>query len=54
MLLAYLAARYARRIIAFIRVHGHPVALAIIVVLVAAAAVVFYFWGGAKPKRRKR
>jgi membrane protein YqaA with SNARE-associated domain len=54
MLLAYLAARYARRIIAFIRVHGHPVALGIIVVLVAAAAVVFYFWGGAKPKRRRR
>ena len=54
MLLAYLAARYGRRIIAFIRVHGHPVALGIIVVLVAAAAVVFYFWGGAKPKRRRR
>ena len=53
MLLAYLAARYGRRIIAFIRVHGHPVALAIIVVLVATAAVVFYFWGGAKPKRRR-
>jgi len=53
MLLAYLAARYARRIISFIRVHGHPVALGIIIVLLAAAAVVFYFWGGAKPKRRR-
>ena len=54
MLLAYLAARYGRRIIAFIRVHGHPVALGIIIVLLATAAVVFYFWGGAKPKRSKR
>ena len=54
MLLAYLAARYGRRIIAFIRVHGHPVALGIIIVLLAAAAVVFYFWGGAKPKRGRR
>jgi membrane protein YqaA with SNARE-associated domain len=54
MILAYLAARYGRRIIAFIRVHGHPVALAIIVVLLAAAAVVFYFWGGARAKRGRR
>jgi len=51
MLLAYLAARYGRQIIAFIRVHGHPVVLAIIVVLIATAAVNFYFWGGAKAKR---
>ena len=51
MILAYLAARYGRRIIAFIRVHGHPAALVIIVVLLAAAAVVFYFWGGARTKR---
>lgn len=51
MLLAYLAARYGRKIIAFIRVHGHPVVLAIIVVLLATAAVIFYFWGGAKAKR---
>ncbi len=50
-LLAYLAARYGRQIIAFIRVHGHPVALGIIVVLLATAAVVFYFWGGARAKR---
>jgi len=50
-LLAYLAARYGRQIIAFIRVHGHPVGLGIIVVLLATAAVVFYFWGGASAKR---
>ncbi|MGB8496320.1 MAG: VTT domain-containing protein [Candidatus Acidiferrum sp.] len=53
MILAYLAARYGRRIIAFIRVHGHPVVLAIIVALLATAAVIFYFWGGAKAKRRR-
>ena len=52
MILAYLAARYGRRIIAFIRVHGHPVALGIIVVLLAIAAVVLYFWGGARKKRK--
>lgn len=51
VILAYLAARYGRRIIAFIRVHGHPVALGIIVVLLASAAVIFYFWEGAKTKR---
>ena len=50
MLLAYLAARYGHKIIAFIRAHGHPVALGIIVVLLASAAVIFYFWGGAKAK----
>jgi len=54
MILAYLAARYGRRIIAFIRVHGNPVALGIIVVLLATAAVVFYFWGGARAKRGRR
>jgi membrane protein DedA with SNARE-associated domain len=50
MILAYLAARYGRQIVAFIRVHGHPVVLAIIVVLLATAAVIFYFWGGTKAK----
>jgi membrane protein YqaA with SNARE-associated domain len=51
-ILAYLAARYGRLIIKFIRVHGHPVALGIIVVLLAIAAVVLYFWGGARKKRK--
>src|SRR5271157_1535 len=46
-----LAAGYGHRIIAFIRVHGHPVALGIIIVLLASAAVIFYFWGGARSKR---
>jgi membrane protein YqaA with SNARE-associated domain len=43
MLLAYVAKRYGRQIIAFIRVHGHPRVLAIILVVIATAAVVFYF-----------
>lgn len=51
-ILAYLAARYGRLIIKFIRVHGHPVALGIIVVLLAIAAVALYFWGGARKKRK--
>jgi membrane protein YqaA with SNARE-associated domain len=52
MILAYLAARYGRQIIAFIASHGHPVVVVtIIVVLIATAAVVFYFRGGRKAKR---
>jgi len=51
-ILAYLAARYGRQIIAFAAAHGHPVIVAIILLLVATAAMVYYFWGGSK--RRKR
>ncbi len=49
-ILAYLAARYARQIIAFIAEHGHPVLLTFIVVLIAIVGVVFYFWGPRKKK----
>jgi membrane protein YqaA with SNARE-associated domain len=52
MVLAYLAARYGRRIIAFIAGHGHPVVVAILVALIAIATVVFYFWRGSKNKKR--
>jgi membrane protein YqaA with SNARE-associated domain len=52
LILAYLAARYGRHIIAFIAEHGHPVAVAIILLLISSAAVLYYFWGG--NKRRKR
>lgn len=48
MILAYLAARYGKQIIAFIAEHGHPVVVAIIVALLAAATVVLYFWRGRK------
>jgi membrane protein YqaA with SNARE-associated domain len=52
MILAYLAARYGRQIIAFIAGHGHPAAMAIILTLMAAATAVFYFWRGRKGKKR--
>jgi membrane protein YqaA with SNARE-associated domain len=52
MILAYLAARYGRQIIAFSSGHGHPVAVAILLLLIATAVVLYYFWGGSK--RRKR
>jgi membrane protein YqaA with SNARE-associated domain len=52
LILAYLAARYGRQIIAFIAGHSHPVVVAILLLLVATAAALYYFWGGSK--RRKR
>jgi len=52
MLLAYLAARYGRHIIAFITGHGHPLIVAIILVLIATAAGAYYFWGGGKRGKR--
>ena len=51
--LSYLAARYGRRIIAFIAAHGHPVLLAVLGVI-AAAVVVFFFVRGSKSKTRTR
>jgi membrane protein YqaA with SNARE-associated domain len=52
MILAYLAARYGRQIIAFLAEHGHPVVVAIILALMAAATTVFYFWRSSKNKKR--
>src|ERR1700722_7627909 len=43
MVLAYLASRYGRQIIAFIAEHGHPGVVAFLFALILAA-VVFYFW----------
>jgi membrane protein YqaA with SNARE-associated domain len=54
MIVAYLAARYGRRIIALIAKHGHPAVVGCIVALVTAAAVVFYFWHGRKRKSGHR
>ncbi len=51
LILAYLAARYGRQIIAFIAVHGHPVVVAILVVLLSSAAIFFYFLGGRKTEK---
>jgi membrane protein YqaA with SNARE-associated domain len=52
LILAYLAARYGRQIIAFLAEHGHPVVVGVIVVVLATAAVVFYFWRGSESKKR--
>ncbi len=51
-ILAYLAARYGRQIIAFFKEHGHPMVVGIILVLVATAAVTYYFWGGSNRIKR--
>lgn len=51
MILAYLAARHGRQIIAFIAQHAHPAVVGIIVALIAIAAVAFYFWRGRGSKR---
>lgn len=53
-LLAYLAARYGRQIIAFIVGHGHPVIVGIVIVVIVAVAAVFYFWGGSRRNGRTR
>jgi membrane protein DedA with SNARE-associated domain len=47
-ILAYLGARYGRRIVALIVRNGHPVAVGIILVLISIAAAVIYFWPGGK------
>jgi membrane protein YqaA with SNARE-associated domain len=53
MVLAFVAARYGRQIIAFIAEHGHPVAVAILLALTTAATLVFYFWQSSKNKERR-
>jgi membrane protein YqaA with SNARE-associated domain len=53
MTLAYLAARYGRRIIGFIVRHGHPAAVGIVLAVIIVGAVVYYLWGRAKTGRRK-
>jgi len=45
LLLAYLAARYGRQIIAFIATQGYPATFGIIAGLLIAAVIV-YFWQG--------
>jgi membrane protein YqaA with SNARE-associated domain len=53
MILAYLAALYGRRIIAFFAQHGRPVVLAVIAGLVISIAVViFFFWRRSENKKR--
>jgi membrane protein YqaA with SNARE-associated domain len=51
MILAYLAARYGRQIIAFIGKHGHPIVVAAILLVAVTAALVYYFWGGKQAQK---
>jgi len=53
MVIGYLAAKYGRKIIAFMANHGHPMAVGIILLVIAAAATGYYFWSGSKRKKRK-
>ena len=53
LLLGYLAARYGRQIIAFFKIHAHPVMVSLIIALLAIATVVTYFRLGNKDKRSK-
>jgi len=52
MILAYLAARYGRQIIAFIAGHGHPLVVALLLLVIVTALVAYYFWGGKKGRKR--
>lgn len=50
--LAYLAARYGRKIIAIIAEHGYPVALTAIGLMLVTALVVFIYWRGIGSRKR--
>ena len=52
LILAYLAARYGRQIIALIAVHGHPWVVAIVLLVAVIAMVGYYIWGGKKDRKR--
>lgn len=52
-LLAFLAARYGRQIIAFIAQHGHPALLAVSGLVATAALVLLYFVLGKRQRRAK-
>ena len=52
-ILAYLAARYGRKMLPFLLQHGHP-ALAAIVGLVVTAALVYFVYRGIKSKKRAK
>jgi membrane protein YqaA with SNARE-associated domain len=52
-ILAYLAARYGRKMLPFLLQHGHPVLAAVVGVIVTAALVYFVFRGIKSKKRAK-
>jgi membrane protein DedA with SNARE-associated domain len=51
MILAYLAARYGRKMLPFLLQHGHP-ALAAVVGVVVTAVLVYLVFRGIKSKKR--
>jgi len=53
MILAYLAARYGRKMLPFLLQHGHPVVAAIVAVVVTVV-LVFFVTRGMKRKRRAK
>ncbi len=53
MILAYLAARYGRKMLPFLLQHGHPV-VAAVVGLVVTAVLVYFVFRGIKSKKRAK
>jgi membrane protein YqaA with SNARE-associated domain len=53
MILAYLAARYGRKMLPFLLQHGHPVVAAVVGLVVTAVLVYIVFWGIKSKKRAK-
>ena len=53
-ILAYLGARYGRRIIQLIVKYNHPVIVGIILAAVTIAALTIYFWPANWRKKRPR
>ena len=54
LLLAYLAARYGRKMLPFILHHTHPVLLVVLGLIAAAGLIYFYIRAGKKRKGAKR
>jgi membrane protein YqaA with SNARE-associated domain len=44
LMIAYFAARYGRRIVAFMARHGHPKVLVVVAIFLAVIGVAFYLW----------
>jgi len=53
LLLAYLAARYGRKILPFILHHAHPVLLGVLGLIAAAGLIYFYIRAGKKRRGAK-
>jgi membrane protein DedA with SNARE-associated domain len=53
-LLAFMAARYGRQILAFISQHGHPALFIIVGLIATAAAVLFLIFAGKRQDRPQK